>query len=129
MRVFTLILAVLFATVCHAQPDKLRLMGVGVPGPVAAEHAREFNSLILNDTTAASACVGTSTLNGTTAVTIATTCIETGDLVFLTRTSDPTLAVPGSMWATNIVTGVSFDIDADNATDDSTVNWFIVKAQ
>ena len=73
--------------------------------------------------------LGTSTLNGVTAVTISTTCIGTGDHIYLARTSDPTLAVPGSMWATNIVDATSFDIDADNATDDSTVTWFIVKAE
>lgn len=84
-------------------------------------------TLKLHDGTAASACMGTSTLNGVTAVTVSTTCAATGARIFLTRTSDPTLAVPGSMWVTNIVDGVSFDIDADNATDDSTVNWLIIK--
>jgi len=86
-------------------------------------------TLVLEDGTAASACLGTSTLNGVTAVTISTTCIQTGDHIYLSRTSDPTLAVPGSMWATNIVDATSFDIDADNATDDSTVTWLIIKAQ
>ena len=84
-------------------------------------------TLILEDGTAASTCVGTETLNGTTAVTIATTCIATGDYVFLTRITAPTTG--GAFWATNIVTGTSFDIDSDNASDDGDVNWIIIKGQ
>lgn len=124
MRVFTLILAVLFATVCHAQPDKLRLMGLGVPGPQAAEMAAEYDSLILDDTTAASACVGSSTLTAATPVTISTTCINTGDHVFITRTSVDV----GDEFVDNIVDGTSFDVTSITA-DTATFSWFIVKAQ
>lgn len=81
-------------------------------------------SLSIEQGTPADACAGTSTLNGTTAVTISTTCVDTGALIFITRTSFPTAG--GNAIVTNIVNGVSFDIDSDNASDDSTINWLIV---
>ena len=82
-------------------------------------------TIFLEDDTASSSCLGTATLNGTSAVTVSTTCITAGDKVFLTRTSET--SATGNAFVSNIVNGVSFDIDSDTASDDSTVNWFIVK--
>lgn len=77
--------------------------------------------------TAASACVGSATATGTTAVTVSTTCAVTGSKIFLSRTSAVAAGVtePGC-WATNIQTGVSFDLDCNDAAEDSTFNWIIL---
>ena len=83
-------------------------------------------TLKIHDGTAASACMGTATINGTTAVTVATTCATTGARIFLSRTADSTVG-SAILWATNIVDDTSFDIDSSEATDDGTVNWFIIK--
>jgi hypothetical protein len=76
--------------------------------------------------TAASACIGTGTYNGTTAVTISTTCAVTGAKIFTQGTSDPTGSTAAQCWATNISNGVSFDVDCDQAND-ATFNWLIIK--
>ena len=83
------------------------------------------NTIAIEEGTAASACSGTATINGTTAVTVSTTCAATGSRILLTRTSDSTVA-SAILWTTNIVDGTSFDIDSSEATDDGTVNWFII---
>lgn len=76
--------------------------------------------------TAASACKGTGTHNGTTAVTVSTTCAATGMHVSLTHTSDPTGSTAAYCWVTNIVNGTSFDVDCDQAND-GTFSWLIIK--
>jgi hypothetical protein len=82
-------------------------------------------ALSIDQGTAADKCAGKgATLNGTTAVTISTTCIQTNSIVLLTREGPPTTG--GAIWYTNIVNGVSFDIDSDNASDDSNVSWLII---
>jgi hypothetical protein len=81
-------------------------------------------TLSVQEGTAASACMGTVTFNGTTAVTKSTTCAITGSRIFLTPTSDPTGSTAAYCWATNIVNGVSFDVDCDQAND-GTANWII----
>lgn len=81
-------------------------------------------TLAIQEATAGSACSGTVTFNGTTAVTKATTCATTGSRIFLTPTSDPTGATAAYCWVTNIVNGTSFDVDCDQAND-GTANWII----
>ena len=76
------------------------------------------------DGTTASACMGSATANGTTAVTVSTTCASTGARVFITRNAAP--SGTALCWATNIVNGVSFDLDCSGA-ETSTYNWFIIK--
>jgi len=79
-------------------------------------------TLILEDGTAASTCVGTGTLTAATPVTIATTCIATGDYVFITRSSADTDGA-GTEYVDNIVDGTSFDVTS--VTDDTaTFNWW-----
>lgn len=77
--------------------------------------------------TAASACAGSVTANGVTAVTVSTTCATTGSRIFVSRTSAVAAGVtePGC-WATNIVNGTSFDFDCNDAAEDSTFNWLIL---
>lgn len=83
-------------------------------------------TLSIQESTAGSKCMGSVTFNGTTAVTTATTCAVTGARIFLTPTSDPTGSTAAYCWVTNIVNGVSFDVDCDQAND-GTANWFIIK--
>lgn len=78
--------------------------------------------------TAASACIGNSTFNGTTAVTISTTCATTGSRIFLSMTGDGSGAAANDQvgcWATNIVNATSFDADCSDANNNATFNWII----
>lgn len=82
-------------------------------------------TLALQEGTAASRCMGPGTFNGTTAVTITTTCATTGSRIILTPTSDPTGATAAYCWYTNIVNNTSFDVDCDQAND-GTFSWQII---
>lgn len=84
------------------------------------------SGISLQESAAASKCMGSVTFNGTTAVTVSTTCAATGARVFLTPTSDPTGSTAAYCWVTNIVNGTSFDVDCDQAND-GTANWIIFK--
>lgn len=81
-------------------------------------------TLHLQEGTAASACMGTATANGTTAVTVSTTCAVTGARPFISRSSAP--SGTAICWATNVVNGVSFDLDCSGA-ETGTFNWVIFK--
>lgn len=85
-------------------------------------------TLAVDSGTAASACKGTTTANGTTAVTVSTTCAATGAIVIAQRTSVVAAGVtePGC-WTTNIVNGTSFDLDCNDAAENSTFAWWILK--
>jgi hypothetical protein len=119
-----LIAAVLFSTVALAQPNKADLIGLGVPSEQAKAFTDPYDSLILEDSTSASACAGSSTLTADTPVVITTTCINTGDYIFITRTS---LDV-GDEFADTIVDGTSFAVTSITG-DTATFNWLIVKGQ
>lgn len=84
-------------------------------------------SLRYQEATAGTKCMGTVTANGTTAVPVSTTCALTASRIFISRTSVVAAGVtePGC-WATNIVNATSFDLDCNDAAEDSTFNWFIV---
>lgn len=84
------------------------------------------DTLAIDSGTAASACKGTGTHDGTTAVTISTTCAATSMHVSVTATSDPTGSTAAYCWVTNIVNGTSFDVDCDQAND-GTFSWVIIK--
>lgn len=85
-------------------------------------------TLAIQEATGASACSGTATANGTTAVTVSTTCAKTGARIFLSATSDGTGAAAndqGACWATNIVNNTSFDLDCPDANNNAAYNWII----
>lgn len=85
-------------------------------------------TLALQEATGAAACSGTATANGTTAVTVTTTCATTGSRIFISATSDGTGAAAndqGACWTTNIVNGTSFDLDCPDANNNATYNWII----
>lgn len=86
--------------------------------------AASGQTLHLQEATAGAKCMGQATANGTTAVTVATTCATTGARVFLTRDAAP--SGTAQCWATNIVNGTSFDLDCSGA-ETGTFNWFIIK--
>lgn len=70
-------------------------------------------TIAIQEATAAAKCSGTITANGTTAVTVATTCATTGSRILLTRSSAP--SGTAICWQTNIVAGTSFDLDCSGA--------------
>ena len=79
-------------------------------------------TIALQEATAGSACSGTATANGTTAVTVSTTCAATGSRIVISRNAAP--SGTAICWATNIVAATSFDLDCSGA-ETSTFNWVI----
>lgn len=139
MKKILLVVALVLGLVSKAHADNISdLMGLGVPGAAAAEIDAQYSSAITSDVnisttgktvaiqeaTSASACSGTLTFNGTTAVVTSTTCATTGSRIFLTPTSDPTGSTAAYCWVSAISNGVSFSVDCDQAND-STANWII----
>lgn len=105
----------------------LQIDATGVTQPLAKDF--NFNvglgTIALQEAVAGTKCMGGGTHNGTTAVTVSTTCATTGSRVLVTDTSDPTGSTAAQCWVTNIVNGTSFDVDCDQANDAS-FNWFIL---
>jgi len=87
--------------------------------------AKSGTTLAVDSGTAASACAGTGTHNGTTAVTVSTTCATTGNRIFFADTSEPTTS--SGCWVANVVNGTSFDVDCKSAGQDATFAWWIQK--
>ena len=73
---------------------------------------------------------GTNVLNGTTGVTISTSAITTGSLVFITRNVGANGAPPtanlGHITVSNIVNNTSFRVVSTNAVDLYAFNWHII---
>lgn len=67
---------------------------------------------------------GTVALNGTTAVTVSTGEVQSGDVIRITRQTKGTS--PGHVYIDAISNGVSFDLKSMDASDDATVLWEIV---
>lgn len=82
-------------------------------------------TLSLQEATAGAKCMGLVTSNGTTAVTVSTTCATTGSRIFFSALDDQTGTTTAHCWTTNIVNGVSFDFDCDGASNAS-FHWMIV---
>lgn len=83
-------------------------------------------TLVLEDGTASTSCIGTVTANGTTEVPVSTTCAQTGDYIFFSaNAADVNTA---NCWAHQISDGVDFDFDCDAAST-TTFNWIIIKGQ
>lgn len=80
-------------------------------------------TIAIQEATAAAKCSGTITANGTTAVTVATTCATTGSRILLTRSSAP--SGTAICWQTNIIAGTSFDLDC-SAAETGTFDFLIV---
>lgn len=76
-------------------------------------------------TTGAGGCSGTATLVGGT-VTVSTTCVNTGDLIFTSRNTTGGTAGHLSAPVASISDGTSFVINSSSGTDTSTVNWWVV---
>lgn len=86
---------------------------------------KEF--LVDYTTDAASAISGSVVLSGGTA-TVTTTAALTGSLIFLTNIKLGTVAVAKALAVTTITSGTSFVITSADATDTSTVAWFIINS-
>jgi len=91
------------------------LMGIGMPVELAKYVAPKLAH-----------CMGTTTANGTTAVPVSASCIKAGARVVISRTSLVAAGVtePGC-WATNIVAGTGFDLDCNDAGEDSTFAYVV----
>lgn len=136
LKKISLIVALLVAGNVHAQSIVNDLTGVGFESSQAEELEKSFNTAIpadarfltgktiaIQEATAASKCSGSITANGTTAVTVSTTCATTGSRILLTRSSAP--SGTAQCWQTNIVNGVSFDLDC-SAAETGTFDFLIV---
>lgn len=84
---------------------------------------RSGRTISIQEATAGAKCMGSATANGTTAVTVSTTCATTGSRIFLTRSSAP--SGTAQCWQTNIVNATSFDLDCSGA-ETGTFDWMIV---
>lgn len=82
------------------------------------------HTVAIQEATAGAKCMGSVTATGTTAVTVSTTCATTGARILLTRSSAP--SGTAICWQTNIVNGVSFDVDCSGA-ETGTFDWFILQ--
>jgi hypothetical protein len=136
LKKISLIVALLVAGNVHAQSIVNDLVGIGFESNKATVLKESFNSKIpedarfltgktiaIQEATAASACSGTVTANGTTAVTVSTTCATTGSRILIARNAAP--SGTAICWTANIVNGTSFDLDC-SAAETSTFNWFII---
>ena len=90
--------------------------------------ATSGGTIILEDGTAATSCIGTGHLTGSTAVQITTSCIETGDYVFVTRNTADAQGDEGHFYVDNIVDSTYFEVTSA-ANDTSYFNWIIIKGQ
>lgn len=84
-------------------------------------------TISIQEATASSACMGSSTPNGTTPVTVTTSCAVAGSRVFISRNAAITNL--GTVTVTTSPNGTSFAYASTNASDTaaSSVIWFIVK--
>jgi len=74
--------------------------------------------------TGSNCSAGQSTLSGGT-LTVNTTAVATGDMIFLQRVSGT--AAEFGFWTYTISNGVSFTVTSTDAQDDSVFNWWIIK--
>jgi len=73
------------------------------------------------------AYAGTATLNGTTAVSVATTAIDANSLVLVTP--QPPVAPVGGAYVASITPGVGFTLKSNSASDTAVVvAWYLVDA-
>lgn len=94
-----------------------------VPNGGNVELPTPGTTLSLNE--ASNGCMGTATLNGTTAVVVNTTAVGANSRVFVTiNTPGGTV---GSPYVFTRVNGTSFSLKSTNASDTSTVAWFILQ--
>lgn len=81
-------------------------------------------TIAIQEGTAASACMGTASGNGTTGTVVSTTCAKTASRIFISRTSAP--SGTAQCWADTIVNNTSFLLDCSGA-ETGTFNWMIVQ--
>jgi len=119
-----------YADTCATQlmPAFTAVQATALCQKLGLDYATDFNFVTgktvgIQEATAASACAGTVTATGTTAVTVATTCATTGSRIILSRNAAP--SGTAICWATNIVNGVSSDFDCSGA-ETSTFSWVVV---
>lgn len=92
---------------------------------MTTERAAVFADGRLSMLTGAAGVAGTATLVAGT-VTVATTAVKAGTLIFLSRNTVGGVLGNLSAPVASIVANTSFVINSDNAGDTSTVNWWII---
>lgn len=80
-------------------------------------------TVAIQEATAGTACSGSATATGATAVVISTTCATAGSQVILSRSSAP--SGTAICWWDTLVAGVSFNLDC-TAAETGTFDWLIV---
>jgi hypothetical protein len=102
-----------------ATDDKLPLAGGTMTGPIVLA-----GTPALKVPEGSNACMGTATLNGTTAVAVATTAVDSNTRVFLTiQTPGGTVGAP---YVSSITAGTGFGVKSTSGSDTSTVAWMLV---
>ena len=97
-------------------------------GPVNCSYvtmAGASAKLYISAVNTATSSIGTATLVAGT-VTVANTNVTAASKIFLTVASLGTVTAPQAVYVSTIVAGTSFAITSADATDTSTVNWFII---
>jgi hypothetical protein len=99
--------------------DKVSKSGDTMSGTLAFEGDPPF-------TVVGGLVAGTVTLNGTTAVTVATTAVDSGSVIQLTV--QPGTAPAGQAWVSAITPGASFAVKSTSGSDTAvSVGWYIVE--
>ena len=107
-------------TNAYGLDDKLNTSGGAMSGTLTLKGTP---ALIIPSGT--NACAGTAVLNGTTAVTVATTVVDTlSQIMLTTQIPSGTVGTPYIFSKTN---GVGFTIKSTSGSDASTVAWFIIE--
>ena len=102
--------------------DKVNRSGDTMSGPLNFQGVPAYT--VVNSGPAA--VVGTATLNGTTAVPVATTAIDADSVVLLTV--QPGTAPAGIPWVSSITPGTGFSVKSTNSADTAVVvAWSIVE--
>ena len=104
----------------YADDDKLPLAGGTMTGPIelAGVPAAKIPE------TGSSACMGTATLNGTTAVSVATEAVDASTRIFVSIQAPA--GTVGSPYVASITPGTGFTVKSTAAGDTSMVAWLLI---
>jgi hypothetical protein len=101
--------------------DKLSLSGGTMTGTLHFQGSPPYT--VVKNTIA-----GTATLNGTTAVSVATTAVDSNSIILLTV--QPTTAPVGIPYVASLTSGSGFTLKSTSASDTAVVvAWYVVEPQ
>ena len=106
----------------YGADDKVSKSGDTMSGPLNFQGVPPFT--VVN--TGPSPAVGTVTLNGTTAVTVATTAVDANSVIFLKP--QPGTAPVGVPYVASVTVGSGFTVKSTSSSDTAVAcGWFIVE--